>query len=119
MHSRMRSKLSGREAIQPAMRAHAPRHSNAGEARTAAVDARVAERSAVFMDTLISVQVVGPPAPREFAERAEGVFGWFREVERACSRFDADSEISILARRPGIPVPVSALAFEAIRFALT
>lgn len=40
-------------------------------------------------------------------------------IDRACSRFRADSELVALNARPGTPVPVGELLFEAIRVALS
>jgi thiamine biosynthesis lipoprotein len=40
-------------------------------------------------------------------------------VTEACSRFEPDSELVKLSGRIGEPVPVSALLYEAVRFALT
>jgi thiamine biosynthesis lipoprotein len=75
-------------------------------------------RSAVFMDTLVTVQA-GSDAPESFFdERAEAAFGWFRHVEQVCSRFDPASELSMLTARVGEAVPVSPLLAEAVRFAL-
>lgn len=45
-------------------------------------------------------------------------FGWFRDVEARCSRFDTDSELMQLTRHVGSAVGVSELLFEAARFAL-
>src|SRR5262249_4286090 len=43
---------------------------------------------------------------------------WFREIESRCSRFDPQSELIQLSHRIGESVPVSAILFEAVRFAL-
>jgi FAD:protein FMN transferase len=75
-------------------------------------------RSAIFMDTLVTASVVSEQSEDMVAERIERAFGWFAHVERTCSRFDPESEIARLATRIGEPVPVSALLFEAIRFAI-
>ncbi len=65
------------------------------------------------MNTVVTVRVVRE-APAEVFERA---FGWFREVESRCSRFDPDSEMMRLCGRAGEAVEVSPLLFEAVRFA--
>jgi thiamine biosynthesis lipoprotein len=75
-------------------------------------------QSAVFMDTLVSVHVVADASAGAVSERIERAFGWFSHVERVCSRFDPESELSRLTARPGEPVPVSPLLFEAVRFAM-
>src|SRR5205814_8426807 len=45
-------------------------------------------------------------------------FGWFCEVEKCCTRFDPESELRQLTTRIGVPVPVSPLLYEAVRFAV-
>jgi thiamine biosynthesis lipoprotein len=45
-------------------------------------------------------------------------FAWFREIEGVCTRFDAASELRRATERAGVAVPVSAILFEAVRFAL-
>ena len=45
-------------------------------------------------------------------------FGWFREIEARCSRFDAHSELAQLSTHVGEDIAVSAVVFEAVRFAL-
>lgn len=67
-------------------------------------------RAEAAMGTRVSIEV---EAPDEVVARA---FSWFRQVEAACSRFDAHSE---LRRLPvGVAVPASPMLFEAVRFAL-
>jgi FAD:protein FMN transferase len=66
------------------------------------------------MNTVVTLCVVSPEAPPEAFDRA---FGWFREVESRCSRFDPESEMMRLCARPGEAVEVSPLLFEAVRFA--
>lgn len=72
------------------------------------------------MGTLVTIEIVVPreagnaPA-RQAIERA---FGWFREIENRCTRFDPASELMQLAARPGEAVVASPMLFEAIRFAL-
>ncbi len=79
---------------------------------------RTFRQTRVFMDTAVTVEVVGQAAEAEGAAAAERAFGWFHEVESRCSRFDPDSELRRLSARPGEPVEVSTLLFEAVRFAL-
>ncbi|MEO6081097.1 MAG: FAD:protein FMN transferase [Steroidobacteraceae bacterium] len=62
------------------------------------------------MGTVVSIEV---DAPEPIVERA---FGWFRQVEIHCSRFDAASELRQLVI--GKPIAASAILFEAVRFAL-
>ena len=76
--------------------------------------------SAVFMDTLITIEVVSAEAKRRYAKRVQQAFGWFGHVEKLCSRFDENSELSRLsASPPGVPVTVSPLLFELVSFALS
>jgi FAD:protein FMN transferase len=67
-------------------------------------------RAEAAMGTVVSIEV---DAPAPVVERA---FGWFREVEAHCSRFDTASELRQLAA--GQPTAASPILFEAVRFAL-
>lgn len=74
------------------------------------------------MGTIVTIELVGASqsSPTDDASRAvERAFDWFREVERVCNRFDPDSELRRLTETTGRPVPVGALLFAAIEFALT
>jgi thiamine biosynthesis lipoprotein len=84
------------------------------------------KKTVVVMDTFVTIDVVeradGSPG---WSGRSPGVdesvaraFEWFTRVEKCCSRFDRESEVSTLAANPGVPVPVSTMLFEALRFAL-
>src|SRR4051812_5503125 len=75
-------------------------------------------RTVVLMDTFVAIQLVD-------GARADGVdaaiaraFDWFRRVEAACSRFDAESEVMRLTRQAGKPMPVGDILYEAVTFAL-
>jgi thiamine biosynthesis lipoprotein len=72
------------------------------------------------MGTLVTIEVLIPAgtisAPAQQA--MERAFGWFREIENRCTRFDPASELMQLAARPGEAVIASPMLFEAIRFAL-
>lgn len=74
------------------------------------------------MGTIVTIDVprhtTSAAATRAHAEAVSRAFDWFHEVERVCTRFDAESELMQLVGRPGTPVPVGPLLFEAIRFAL-
>jgi thiamine biosynthesis lipoprotein len=78
--------------------------------------------SVALMGTVVSIEVVGHGASEqeraERAERVERAADWFRDVEKCCSRFDAESELRRLTDRVGIPVPVSTMLFAAVEFAL-
>lgn len=71
------------------------------------------------MGTIVTIDVVADGEPS--AEQAEAVsqaFGWFREVEARCSRFNPASELMQLCAQVGTPVPVSPIVYEAVRFAV-
>jgi thiamine biosynthesis lipoprotein len=68
------------------------------------------------MGTLVTIHVVrGGVEAEEAISRA---FGWFHAIEERCTRFDERSELSQLATQAGRPVPVSAILYEAVQFAL-
>jgi thiamine biosynthesis lipoprotein len=67
------------------------------------------------MGTVVTIQVVRSGAD----EAIERAFGWFREIEERCTRFDERSELMQLTTQIGVPVPVSAVLWEAVQFALT
>lgn len=68
------------------------------------------------MGTLVTLQVLaeGP----DVAAAMGRAFGWFREIESRCTRFDPESELMRLCRETGSPVRVSAVLFEAVRFSV-
>src|SRR6185312_11629976 len=74
--------------------------------------------SAAYMDTIVTLHLAQPADDGVFRSAADRAFGWFRMVETACSRFDPASEVLQLTRQAGNAVAVSALLFEAVRFAL-
>jgi thiamine biosynthesis lipoprotein len=71
-------------------------------------------RTEVLMDTPVTIQV-----PRDGLPYVKPAFDWFHRVEACCSRFDAKSELMRLTARIGVPVPVSAIVYQAVQFALT
>jgi thiamine biosynthesis lipoprotein len=73
-------------------------------------------RTEAVMGTLVTIQVVGSDAGAEDA--IARAFGWFHEIETRCTRFDAQSELMQLTARAGMAVPVSAILYEAVRFAV-
>lgn len=75
-------------------------------------------RAAVFMDTLVSVEIIAPPTAAAGVSAVARAFAHFREVEARCNRFDPTSELRALTARVGEAVPVSTVLFEATRFAL-
>src|SRR5579863_7260034 len=69
------------------------------------------------MGTLVTIHVVHPhPDAPAAIERA---FLWFHEIESRCTRFQPESELMQLCARTAIPVPASAILFEAVQFALS
>jgi thiamine biosynthesis lipoprotein len=74
-------------------------------------------RTEVAMGTLITIHVVRFGAGVDAA--MERAFAWFHQIEACCTRFRADSELMQLSMHVGVPVPVSPMLFEAVRFALT
>jgi thiamine biosynthesis lipoprotein len=71
------------------------------------------------MGTVVTAHVVG--RSRNDIDRetsAMRALDWFDRVERVCSRFDPESELSRLATRVGEPVRVSDILFETVRFAV-
>ena len=75
----------------------------------------VSIRTEVLMGTLVTIHVVAAGADDAVAR----AFEWFREIEARCNRFDEQSELAQLTKRVGVPVPVSPILFEAVRFALS
>jgi thiamine biosynthesis lipoprotein len=68
------------------------------------------------MGTVATIHVV-PSGPD--ADAAIGrAFGWFQEIEERCTRFDPSSELLRLCSRVGEAVEVSAILFEAVKFAV-
>lgn len=91
---------------------------------TPALDAArlgVASRSvrsmAIAMDTFVTVEVVTAETEPRVSAAIQRALDWFDVVERACSRFDPDSELRRLLQRVGRPVVTSPVLFEAVRFA--
>ena len=70
------------------------------------------------MGTIVTIRIV----PSESSANADAAmtraFGWFQEIEERCTRFDEQSELMQLTARAGLPVPASAILYEAVRFAL-
>jgi FAD:protein FMN transferase len=71
-------------------------------------------RTEVVMGTLVTIQVV-PSGADAAMDRA---FEWFQEIEERCTRFSERSELMQLTAQTGVPVPASAILYEAVRFAL-
>jgi FAD:protein FMN transferase len=82
----------------------------------------VYDRTIAVMGTLVTIKVIGHGAAgAEIAHRAAAVeraFGWFREIEARCTRFDPSSELMQLTTQVGVAVPASAILFQAVQFAV-
>jgi thiamine biosynthesis lipoprotein len=83
-------------------------------------------RSVPLMGTVVTIQVVGreadPQQPigqsAQVRDAVEAAFEWFRRIEECCTRFEPRSELMQLVAHVGVPVPVSAILYEAVQFAL-
>jgi len=79
--------------------------------------------TAMVMGTVVTIDVVGETdTPELSAARAAAIdeaFGWFPQVEAACSRFDPASELSQLVAHVGQPVYAEDILFNAVQFACT
>lgn len=79
-------------------------------------------RTVSLTGTFVTIQVVDHRAdsqqtiPRE--QTVERAFEWFSRVEECCTRFDPQSEAMQLLAHVGVPVPVSAILYEVVQFAL-
>jgi len=74
-------------------------------------------RTEAVMGTLITIHVVR--ADQAGVDQAiDRAFGWFHEIEARCTRFSPRSELMRLTAQAGVPVPASAILYEAVRFAL-
>ena len=70
-------------------------------------------RTEVLMGTLVTIEIVRADAD----DAMDRAFGWFREIEARCSRFDERSELVQLTTKVRVPVQASPILFEAVRFA--
>src|SRR5215212_6321934 len=88
-------------------------------ARALATDVEPAgrSRSAVAMDTLVTVCARSARPAVEVEVALGRALDWFGRVERTCSRFDPASELVRLCERPGEDVPVGDILFQALAFA--
>ena len=68
------------------------------------------------MGTFVTIDVVRSSSGVDPA--IDRAFGWFHEIEARCTRFSPQSELMQLRARAGVPVPASAILYEAVRFAL-
>jgi thiamine biosynthesis lipoprotein len=77
----------------------------------------ISEHAALHMDTVVQMKVVSAKSEESVRLALRLAFRAFRTVEEACSRFDEKSELRKLLTQIGIPVQVSPILFEALRFA--
>jgi thiamine biosynthesis lipoprotein len=77
------------------------------------------------MGTLVTIHVVRPGSDAgsdandaSIAAAMDRAFGWFHEVETRCTRFSERSELMQLTAQAGVAAPVSAILYEAVKFAL-
>jgi FAD:protein FMN transferase len=75
-------------------------------------------RTEIVMGTPVTIHVVGSGAEAGVDGAIERAFGWFHEIEARCTRFDHTRELMQLTAQAGVPVPASAILYEAVRFAL-
>jgi thiamine biosynthesis lipoprotein len=75
------------------------------------------QKSILAMDTMVHLTVVTEEPEEPVLAAIQRALTAFHAVERVCSRFQADSELSQLTRQVGSPVQVTPLLFEALRFA--
>lgn len=74
-------------------------------------------RTEAVMGTLVTIHIVR--ADEAGVDQAiDRAFGWFHEIEDRCTRFSPHSELMQLTAQAGVPVPASAILYEAVRFAL-
>jgi thiamine biosynthesis lipoprotein len=73
-------------------------------------------RTEVAMGTLVTIRVL--PSGTEVEPALDRAFAWFREIEDRTTRFNPASELRQLTAQTGIAVPVSAVLYEAVHFAL-
>lgn len=75
------------------------------------------EQSALCMGTIIHIKVVTSRTKTYIKEKMERAFQAFYSVEKVCSRFHYQSELTRLSMQSGKATQVSHTLFEAIRFA--
>ncbi|MCO7176525.1 FAD:protein FMN transferase [Sporolactobacillus kofuensis] len=70
------------------------------------------------MDTTVSIKVVSDQDEQLIDEIIKEAVHNFYQIERACNRFDPNSELMHLCHRAGEEVSVSPILFQAINFAV-
>lgn len=82
------------------------------------LERRAHRATSVAMATLVTVEVVTDAIDADVRPALDRALRWFAAVERACSRFDPNSELRRLVARVDEPVAVGPILFETLRFAL-
>jgi len=79
-------------------------------------------RSSSLMGTVFTIEVVlatdVESVRRDVEQVVDDALGWCRGAEEVCSRFDPRSELRQLTARYGVPVSVSPMLYEVLRFAM-
>lgn len=75
-------------------------------------------RSKLFMDTVVTIQILGEYSETEQTAAIDRAFLAFRHIEDACSRFSSESELMQVIQHVGKPVRISTYLFEPLQFAL-
>lgn len=79
-------------------------------------------RSSAMMGTVVTMRINLPDDSGDTRAAGEAALGeamhWFAHVEATCSRFEPESELSILSRNAGHPVLVSELLYSVLLFAV-
>jgi FAD:protein FMN transferase len=81
-------------------------------------------RSIAVMGTIATAQVVtsspeqSSDEDRTVEEKVEAALDWFRRIEACCTRFDPRSELMQLSAQISVAVPVTAMLYEIVQFAL-
>jgi thiamine biosynthesis lipoprotein len=75
-------------------------------------------RTETVMGTFVTIEVVQASDSAAVHTAIDRAFGWFQEIEQRCTRFSDRSELMQLTAGAGEPTPVSAILFEAVRFAV-
>src|ERR1700730_6956420 len=82
-------------------------------------DKKIFVKSALYMDTVVSLKVVTSESSESEVEgKMSRAFEAFHFVERVCSRFNEHSELRSLSNHIGSPIQASNILFEAIHFSI-
>lgn len=76
------------------------------------------EKDFICMDTIVRIRLISEKMTEDLDKSISHAAEQFYKVERACSRFDVNSELMHLSEKTGVPVRVSPILFAAIKFAV-